>query len=356
MPLNDISFDEEDKNLFQVPDARLRAEALQHSILPRLHAVLNESIALIREIYGLEALEDSIVSYYPHFRPNRTRELEHLYENAFYGLGGKRVKNKWYGVSRKDGKPVQILPFRLAFSLAEDGLVIVFENWWLKGLTKESHQKWFAFHHQYEALIVRLCFALSMCPTVYWESDRVRCISPLSEHYRFMEDEGIYDNHFISQTYSYPVSTEQLANIAECYALFYPVYDSYICIAKGEPERFLELIAKANDWMEARYDAMEQDESVESNSEISDRITDTAMALAEQKVRVMPTIRWQVFKRDNWKCCACGRGSQQDVILHVDHIVPRSKGGTDTLDNYQTLCSECNAGKSNRDSTNLRAM
>jgi hypothetical protein len=26
----------------------------------------------------------------------------------------------------------------------------------------------------------------------------------------------------------------------------------------------------------------------------------------------------------------------------VDHIVPRSKGGTDTLDNFQTLCSECN--------------
>lgn len=78
------------------------------------------------------------------------------------------------------------------------------------------------------------------------------------------------------------------------------------------------------------------------------------MALAEQRVKVMPALRWQVFQRDNWKCCACGRVSAHGVILHVDHIIPRSKGGTDSLDNLQTLCSECNLGKSNRDSTNLR--
>ena len=356
MPLNDISFDEEDKNLFQVPDARLRAEALQHSILPRLHAVLNESIALIREIYGLEALEDSIVSYYPHFRTKRTKELELLYPHAFVGLGGKREKGKWNGVARKDGKPVQFLPFRFGFLISEQGFELNFHTYWLKGLTCESHKKWFAFHYQHEAIIIRLCFATSMYPFLHFDGEDVKWLSTIREHYRFMENNGFYDSDYLSHAIQYPITTERIASLAECYAFFYPVYDSYICIAKGEPDRFLELIAKANDWMEARYDAMEQDESVESNSEISDRITDAAMALAEQKVRVMPSIRWQVFKRDNWKCCACGRGSQQDVILHVDHIVPRSKGGTDTLDNYQTLCSECNAGKSNRDSTNLRAM
>jgi hypothetical protein len=339
MALIDISFDDEDKNLFQVPDARLRAEALQHSILPRLHAVLNESIALAREIYDVEALDDSIISYYPHFRPNRTRELNHLYEDAFCGLGGKRIKDKWLGVERKDGKPVQIVPFRLGFSISKDGLELVFENWGLKGLTKESYRKWFSFHYQHEALIVRLCFALSMFPSVHWNGEDVKFISPLAEHYRFMEKEGLFDNHFISQTFRYPIATEKLEDFAERYALFYPVYDSYICIAKGEPERFLELIAKANDWVKARHEAMEQDEVTENEAEIPDEVTDAALALAEQKVRVMPAIRWQVFQRDLWKCCSCGRGSQQDAILHVDHIIPRSRGGSDTLDNYQTLCS-----------------
>jgi 5-methylcytosine-specific restriction endonuclease McrA len=68
----------------------------------------------------------------------------------------------------------------------------------------------------------------------------------------------------------------------------------------------------------------------------------------------MPAMRWQVFQRDGWKCVACGRGSHDGAILHVDHIIPRSKGGSDTLDNFQTLCDKCNIGKSNRDMTDLR--
>lgn len=86
-PFPDISFDEQDANLFLVEDARLRADALKHSVLPRLRTLMNEAVALIREIYGIEALEDSIVSVYPNFRPLQESELTMLYEWAFVGLG-----------------------------------------------------------------------------------------------------------------------------------------------------------------------------------------------------------------------------------------------------------------------------
>ena len=42
MELDQISFDESDKNLFQIDDLRLKADAIKHSILPKLH-VLTES-------------------------------------------------------------------------------------------------------------------------------------------------------------------------------------------------------------------------------------------------------------------------------------------------------------------------
>lgn len=60
-------------------------------------------------------------------------------------------------------------------------------------------------------------------------------------------------------------------------------------------------------------------------------------------------LRYQVLKRDNFKCCACGASPAKDpsVELHIDHIIPWSKGGETTLENLQTLCSRCNLGKGN---------
>lgn len=59
-------------------------------------------------------------------------------------------------------------------------------------------------------------------------------------------------------------------------------------------------------------------------------------------------LRYQVLKRDKFKCCACGASPAKDssVELHIDHIVPWSKGGETTMENLQTLCSKCNLGKS----------
>jgi len=60
-------------------------------------------------------------------------------------------------------------------------------------------------------------------------------------------------------------------------------------------------------------------------------------------------LRWYVLQRDRFTCCACGASPAliPGVELHVDHIVPWSKGGETVLENLQTLCSACNLGKSN---------
>lgn len=55
-------------------------------------------------------------------------------------------------------------------------------------------------------------------------------------------------------------------------------------------------------------------------------------------------IRFEVFKRDNFKCQYCGR-SAPDVVLHVDHIKPVAEGGTGDISNLVTACIDCNLGK-----------
>lgn len=58
-------------------------------------------------------------------------------------------------------------------------------------------------------------------------------------------------------------------------------------------------------------------------------------------------IRFEVFKRDSFKCQYCGKSSP-DVVLHVDHISPVSKGGENDLLNLITSCVDCNLGKSDK--------
>ncbi|WP_273854030.1 HNH endonuclease [Guptibacillus spartinae] len=61
-------------------------------------------------------------------------------------------------------------------------------------------------------------------------------------------------------------------------------------------------------------------------------------------------LRFKVLERDR-VCMLCGRSPKDDIILHVDHIVPFSLGGLTVLENLQALCNECNIGKSNRSQT-----
>jgi 5-methylcytosine-specific restriction endonuclease McrA len=68
-----------------------------------------------------------------------------------------------------------------------------------------------------------------------------------------------------------------------------------------------------------------------------------------EKTRTIPlNIRLKVFSRDNFRCIFCGKSPATNVgtRLHIDHIVPFSKGGTNVPKNLQTLCEECNLGKS----------
>ncbi len=59
--------------------------------------------------------------------------------------------------------------------------------------------------------------------------------------------------------------------------------------------------------------------------------------------RVVPVSRRGVLRRDGHRCAYC-----QGHATTVDHIVPRSRGGSDTWENLVACCVRCNNGKGNR--------
>ena len=74
---------------------------------------------------------------------------------------------------------------------------------------------------------------------------------------------------------------------------------------------------------------------------------------ATDREPISGSIRYEVLKRANQRCECCGV-SIADKPIDVDHIVPRSLGGANSINNYQALCYECNTNKGNRDDTDFR--
>lgn len=62
------------------------------------------------------------------------------------------------------------------------------------------------------------------------------------------------------------------------------------------------------------------------------------------------SLRYRVLCRDHFRCVICGAtpATEVGVTLHIDHIVPWSKGGKNTEENLRTLCLRCNLGKGAR--------
>jgi len=64
------------------------------------------------------------------------------------------------------------------------------------------------------------------------------------------------------------------------------------------------------------------------------------------KRRIIPReTRKAIYERDGHKCVECGTGEN----LTLDHIRPKSKGGTDDEDNLQTMCQPCNCRKGSKE-------
>lgn len=82
--------------------------------------------------------------------------------------------------------------------------------------------------------------------------------------------------------------------------------------------------------------------------------------------------RYQVFFKKGLKCACCGiegkyfakekrsydksyhlnlyavDNNDKEVLMTKDHIVPKSKGGKDVIENYQPMCVKCNVAKGNK--------
>ena len=89
---------------------------------------------------------------------------------------------------------------------------------------------------------------------------------------------------------------------------------------------------------------LETDEIQECYNEAIERKEHEKTAKYQREI-MTPSLRYDVMKRDGFRCVLCGAEAKDGIKLHVDHIIPVSKGGKTEISNLRTLCDRCNMGK-----------
>ena len=95
------------------------------------------------------------------------------------------------------------------------------------------------------------------------------------------------------------------------------------------------------------YNFRQVAERYELLSEIDFQCTLNEYYAKEQRKLMTKELKDQIKKRDDYTCQLCGKYMPDEVGLHIDHIIPVSKGGKSIPSNLQVLCSKCNGKKSN---------
>jgi hypothetical protein len=98
------------------------------------------------------------------------------------------------------------------------------------------------------------------------------------------------------------------------------------------------------------YINLDQEVSIEENKAERKRVREESeKPIKRTKREISDRLRFRILLRDGFTCRKCGSSPLKNpgVELHVDHVIPWSKGGETTSDNLETKCAKCNLGKGN---------
>jgi len=104
-----------------------------------------------------------------------------------------------------------------------------------------------------------------------------------------------------------------------------------------------------NHYFNKKIFSIQEIEKLIATAELLEKQRQSRQSFAEQeRAKMTLSLRYDILKRDGFKCQICGMSAQDGVTLHVDHITPVSKGGKTIPSNLRTLCFNCNMGKSDK--------
>lgn len=331
----DLQFEARDTEIFIIPETKTKLNTLQNYFFPRLQKLLDTALAEVKKAYQLDVFDRYTFIYSPSHRKEAKNNKDT--DKVLIGLCGRRDVNRKLTLTRPDGKPYAFYPATLVFEVTNTGQMSADVNpfnhlddkyfWKLKRYLRDHIDSFSAL--------------LNEGGLSYISHTKQQLIQPLN---RLLKNEYYF---YIQSSLHYLPITNPLAinKLVESYVFLFPILDLCTSLADGSKPNFPHHVQLLSNWLKNRQEA----------TPILPNIESLELPELDSYQFVRAGLWYQVLARDHWTCLSCRRSTKEHgIVLHVDHILPRSKGGKDELSNLQTLCLKCNIGKSNRDSTDLR--
>lgn len=124
-------------------------------------------------------------------------------------------------------------------------------------------------------------------------------------------------------------------------------------VSKYSESPYLRRFGNWNNTLKAfiEYVNQDQNETADNGNQNNNDMIKVQFGKPIKRTRreISDRLRFRILLRDGFTCRKCGRSPLKSpgVELHVDHVVPWSKGGETTPENLETKCKKCNLGKGN---------
>jgi hypothetical protein len=343
--INEVIFEEIDTEIFNIPDTKTKLSTLQNYFFPRLETLLRYTLDVVALVYDVNPYERMTFAYSPSHRDKAKENKD--YGFVHIGIIAKRG-DKPLKILKRNGQPFFLHPTYLTFKVFPSGTIHAELMPFRQGVDDAYVARISQLFAKYSDVLMPLLSAVHISHTTYNPEFEV-----LPLHQAIVPDEvGSDAIRLMSPKYYFPVSPGRgLSELIIAFILLYALAESFICIGEGREPQLENRLEK---FKEFYVDLKKAENDIETEESEEEDFDSSEMPELDSYSFVRAGKWWAVLARDKWKCLSCGRSSKEDgVLLEVDHIIPRSKGGSDDMSNLQTLCKKCNIGKSNRDSTRL---
>lgn len=340
--IDEVIFEEKDTQIFNIPDTKTKLSTLQNYFFPRLEILLRYTLDIVAQVYNVNPYERMTFVYCPSHRDKAKENKD--FDMVHIGVCAKRG-DKPLKIIKRNGHFFSFHPTYLTFKVLPSGTIHAELLPFRQGVDNAYVEKISAIIKKHSDMLLPL---LSLAHISHRTYERCYELLPL---YQAIVPEEVGSNgiKFMSPKYYFPVDSGRgFYELIVAFTLLYALAESFICIGEGRDPKLRKMLEQFKKWYIEIGNIEENVEQEKKDLELLE------ISELDSYSFVRAGKWWAVLARDKWKCLSCGRSAREDgVLLEVDHIIPRSKGGSDDMINLQTLCKKCNIGKSNKDSTRL---